>query len=113
MDKGSILVLAAAVMVLATAVGVSVIGEKEIPWPDDDSSYTEKELTAYMYEVSETDTITVRYYDETPNTPYVSLSAYYKMLQDGEMSITYDDGGRYILTNHKEGGGQAVLNVKT
>ena len=80
-----------------------------------EGSYEEKELPVYKGELTD-ETITVRYYAESPNVPYIGIKAYYDCFieesvdkNDTKLSVEKDGDNKYILENAH---GEAVVDVE-
>ncbi|MCR5108311.1 MAG: hypothetical protein K6B28_09125 [Lachnospiraceae bacterium] len=76
--------------------------------------YTEKDVPVIRDKLTD-QTITVRYYDQTPNVPYVGIKEYYdtylkKSLdkEKNEMIVTKEGDNSYTLTNNY---GQATMDT--
>ena len=79
------------------------------------NSFEEKELPVFKGELTD-DTITVRYYDATPNVPYIGIKEYYDCMMkdslDGDdevMTVKKDHDSTYIL---KSAHGEAVIDTE-
>ena len=59
------------------------------------SNYTEKNINAYLYSAENVDTMTVRYYNDQPNVPYISFTEFYKKWVDQDLEITNNNDGTY------------------
>lgn len=81
---------------------------------DGREAYTEKELPVFKGELTD-ETITVRYYDKSPNVPYIGIKEYYDCImedsfddEDKTLSVKKDGENRYIL---KSAHGEAVVDT--
>ena len=62
--------------------------------------FTEGKIKEYIYAADKTADVECRFYAKTPNIPYISLSEYYKALNNGEsLSIDKNEDGTYKLEN--------------
>ena len=116
MDKGLVLLVAAVVAIAGVTVGAFVNEKDEPGWPEDDAVYEEKVLTAFMFGTDEKDrgSITLRYYEDTPNIAYVSVTDYYRLIQKAEMTVEYMGNGVYKLDNLKSpNAGEARIDVRS
>ena len=78
-------------------------------------SFEEKELPVFKGELTD-DTITVRFYDETPNVPYIGIREYYNCVMkesldgdDEEMTVKKENENKYIL---KSAHGEASVDTR-
>ena len=71
-----------------------------------EGSYAEKELTLYASKEGAPDKVTVRYYENAPNVPYIGLAHYLSLVfgddakvevADGKAAITTTDGGVAVI----------------
>ncbi len=108
-----LLAIIAIVAVAGAGVGVILLADNEAEWPEDDAKYKEVEVTAFMYTTDKEDksTVTFRYYEETPNVPFISLKEYYKKLQGENLTAYHEGDGIFTLNNHKKGAMDATLDV--
>ncbi|MBO4375516.1 MAG: hypothetical protein J5829_10455 [Lachnospiraceae bacterium] len=91
-----------------------VFAEEEEAKPVKKGAYEEKKLPVYKGEMTD-ETITVRYYDESPNVPYIGIKEYYDCFieesldkKDTPMSVEKSDDDIYILKNAH---GEATIDV--
>ena len=79
-------------------------------------SYTEKDLPVVRDKVDSTETATVRFYEDLPNVPYMSVTDFYNRFYLAGTDMTEGmsfkrDGGVYTVTNFL--GDKAVFDVDT
>ncbi len=73
--------------------------------------YTETEKVIHIMTPENTDSITVRFYSDKPEIPYISLSEYYGLLTGGTMEIEpFGTGSTYSLRTSF--GGEAVADTE-
>ncbi len=79
----------------------------------DKDSFEEKEIPVFKGELTD-DTITVRFYEDSPHVPYIGIKEYYDCIMkdslDGEetMSVEKNDDNTYVL---KSAHGEAVVDT--
>ena len=79
-------------------------------------SYTEKDLPVVRDKVDTAETATVRFYEDLPNVPYMSVTDFYNQFYLAGTDLTEGmsfkrDGGVYTVTNFL--GDKAVFDVDT
>ncbi len=101
------------VIIAGAAAGILLLGDKEAAWPDDDAKYREVEVTAFMYSADpdKESTVSIRYYEDSPSIPYISMKEYYDKLQKEKLTAYHEGNGVFTLDNHKKGAGSATLDV--
>lgn len=77
------------------------------PYVDKDS-YVEKELNVYRNKDVVDKTFTVRFYEKTPNVPYVDINSYYKEFFGKEYSFEKND---YMYTYYS-GNNHMIFDIK-
>ncbi|MDO4797966.1 MAG: S41 family peptidase [Coriobacteriales bacterium] len=64
------------------------------------AAYTQKEVPIFR-EAATDETVTLRFYEQTPSIAYIGLADYYKlMLPQGSMDVERKDDGTYLFTSH-------------
>ncbi len=98
------------VLTISTAASVNIYAKDSKK-----DSYKEKEVPVYKNGPTD-ETITIRYYKETPNVPYIGIKEYYDCItketldeHDRPMSVTKEDDDIYIL---KSSHGEAAVDVR-
>lgn len=75
-------------------------GQPESAATTQTGAYTQKDVPVFREELTK-ETISLRFYKETPNVAYVNVADFYAlMLPKGSMDITAQDDGTYLLTSH-------------
>lgn len=112
MNSRLAVVLVAAVMV-AAGVCVFLSMDQELAWPEDGTEFTERSLDAYMYSTSEDkkESITVRFYEDAPDIPFVDITDYYQKLQKESIKVSHEGDGVFKLDNTKKKAGTASLDT--
>jgi len=77
---------------------------------DETTNYTDKTINAYLYSKDNVDTMTVRYYDDKPNIPYVKFSEFYNKWLGQDVEITNNNDGTYVVKVPV--GAEATFNVE-
>ena len=75
----------------------------------DEPSYKEKQINVYRESMDENETVGVRFYENTPNVPYVGIKQFYDTFMLGSMKIGQD--GSYDRTLTSDGGQTAKLDT--
>ncbi|MBQ7702020.1 MAG: hypothetical protein IJT54_06405 [Candidatus Methanomethylophilaceae archaeon] len=74
----------------------------------DDTIPETREIDFYKADAETPTKITLRYYDDMPNVPYIGVCQLYRIYQDKDMTLTAE-GGKYTLTNEN---GSAVVDLE-
>ncbi len=75
----------------------------------DEPSYKEKQINVYRESMDENETVGVRFYENTPNVPYVGIKQFYDTFMLGDMKTELTGDFTYTLTS--DGGQTAVLDA--
>lgn len=112
MERRTIVAIIVVAAVVACA-GAYVALNSAPSWPDDDTKYLETKLDAYMFTADENkkDTVTIRYYEDAGDIPYISISEYYKKLQNNPMSAVHNGNGVFTLASNLKDSTSAILDV--
>ena len=76
----------------------------------DEPSYKEKQINVYRESIDENETVGVRFYENTPNVPYVGIKQFYDTFMLGGMKTERTGDFTYTLTS--DGGQTAALDVE-
>ena len=90
---------------LFTACGIAVPGSAGKPGSAgeqgsirDEDDFEEKAVKIFEWEPTDRE-VTLRFYKDAPNVPYMGIGEYFDLMLGGGLTVTEQPGGKYLLTN--------------
>ena len=64
----------------------------------DEDDFEEKAVKIFEWEPTDRE-VTLRFYKDAPNVPYMGIGEYFDLMLGGGLTVTEQLGGKYLLTN--------------